>query len=211
MPIVQPPQARHSIEEIGYSLKITIPSRKNLLILLFLGFWLIGWAFGEIIVAGMLLAGAVGYLTNSPEISKAGAAALSGGGLFMLVWLGMWTVGGGFALYTFFWQLVGKEQIEVGSDSIKIQRAIFGLGRTQEYLSAHIRDLRVTPFAQDSNPFGFSRGLSLWGLAGGHLAFDYGSQTRRFGSGVEEAEASQILAKILARFPQYQTRNTEIG
>jgi hypothetical protein len=38
MPVVQPPKERHSIQDIGSSLKVTIPSRKNYFILFFLGF-----------------------------------------------------------------------------------------------------------------------------------------------------------------------------
>ena len=211
MPIVQPPKERHSIQDIGSSLRVTIPSRKNYFILFFLGFWLIGWAFGEIMVGGVLIAGIVGLLFNSPEIGKFGLAGLSGGGLFMLAWLGIWTIGGGFAVYAFLWQLAGKENIEVSYDSIKIQRAIFGFGRSKEYLASHIRDLLVSPLAMDHSMFGWSRASNFWGISGGTLAFDYGSQTFRFGSGTDEAEAKQILEKVVAHFPQYRVRKTEAG
>jgi hypothetical protein len=211
MPVVQPPKERHEIQDDGSSLKILIPSRKNYFAMFFLGFWLIGWAFGEVMVGGMLIAGIVGLLFNSPEISKVGAAGLSGGGLFMFAWLAIWTAGGGFALYTFFWQLAGKEIIEVGNNSIKIQRAIFGMGRVKEYLSTHIKDLRVSPLSMDNNIFGMSRATQFWGTTGGLLAFDYGAQTFRFGGGADEAESKQVLEKIVSRFPQYRVRKSETG
>jgi len=41
----------------------------------------------------------------------------------------------------------------------------------------------------------------LWGLTGGHIAFDYGAKTYRFGAGVDEAEAKQIVKQIVDRYP----------
>jgi hypothetical protein len=38
----------------------------------------------------------------------------------------------------------------------------------------------------------------------GSIAFDYGARTFRFGSGVDEAEAKQILAEIQQKYPQYK-------
>lgn len=187
MPIVPPPKERYKIQDDGSTLKICIPSRKNYFTLFFLGFWLIGWAFGEIMVGRELIAG----------------AGSSGNGLFILAWLGLWTIGGGFALYEFFWQLAGKEMIEISADAIKIQRAILGLGRIREYMSTYIKDLRIAPLALGR---WFDRAWAFWwGILPGVLAFDYGSQTIRFGGGVDEAGAKQILERIVARFPRYRT------
>jgi hypothetical protein len=213
MPIVALPEQRHSIQDEGFSFKVIIPSRKNYFAMIFLGIWLTGWAFGEIMVGGIFLAGIVQLFFKTPAIlpavGQSGVAGLFGGGLFMLVWLAGWTVGGGYALYTFLWQLTGKENIEVSYDLIKIQRALFGLGRTREYAATHIKNLRVTPWGADQNIFGRSRASSVWGISGGLLAFDYGAKTFRFGAGVDEAEAKQILEEIVARFPQYRVPSME--
>jgi hypothetical protein len=206
MPIVQPPKERHSIQDEGTSLRVTVPSRRNYFTMFFLGFWLAGWAFGEIMVGGILIAGITKLLFNTPELDKFGVAGFPWVGLFLLVWLGGWTLGGGFALYNFLWQLAGKENIEISNDSIRIQRAIFGLGRTKEYLTNYIKNLRVSPGVMDNNMFGWPRTSSFWANSGGYLAFDYGSQTFRFGGGIDEAEARQILEKIIGRFPQFRPR-----
>src|SRR5688572_13404123 len=50
--IVKPLAPRHYSEDIGNRLFISIPSRKNLFIIIFIGIWLAGWAFGEIMVGG---------------------------------------------------------------------------------------------------------------------------------------------------------------
>jgi hypothetical protein len=215
MPVIQPPKERHTSQDDGTSLKITIPSRKNYFAILFLGFWLVGWAIGEVVVGGLVILGIIGLLFNLPEIGNIkieGMAGMSFGGLFILVWLGGWTVGGGYALYTFLWHLAGKENIEINSDSLKIQHAIFGFGKIKEYLATHVKDLRVSPLAMDNNIFSWSRQPSFWGRSSsGLLAFDYGSKTFRFGDGADEAESKQILEKIVSRFPQYRVRKPETG
>ena len=62
----------------------------------------------------------------------------------------------------------------------------------------HISNLRVSP--QPFNPFNFSASLQFWGVGGGAIAFDYGARTYRFGGGVDEAEANQIIATIKERY-----------
>ncbi len=116
MPVI-PPAARHTAEDLGDKLKISIPSRKSWLQSLFLGFWLIGWAFGEISVLGVFF----------------GGSGFSGPSLFLIAWLGMWTVGGGWAIYTLLWQLSGREIIAITNQSITVSRVVVGLGLPREY------------------------------------------------------------------------------
>jgi hypothetical protein len=81
---------------------------------------------------------------------------------------------------------------------VLIRREILGVGFTREYDAGHIRNLRVsndTPAISDLR----SR-FNAAGLTGGLIAFDYGSSTVRFASGLEEAEASQIVSQIRSRY-----------
>ncbi len=204
MPIVQPPRGRHVLMDNRFSLLIIIPSQKNIFRMCFLGFWLIGWAIGEISVLGILIGSIFGFLDNTHGTSSSSIPSAAAGGLFFILWLIGWTVGGGFALYAFFWQLTGKEKIEVSNDSVKIRRAIYRFGKISEYLTSHIKGMRVSPVTIGNNWLGWSGAASFWGISGGHLVFDYGSKTIRFGGGVDEAEARQILEEIYTRFPQYQ-------
>ncbi len=114
MPVV-PPLPRFQVESLDTATRITIPSRKNWFIILFLGFWLMGWAFGEIMVLGIIgtsvFAAAVG---KTPDAS-AGFLGVSG---FLLFWLAGWTVGGGYAIYLFLWQVTGKEVVDVSFSGI---------------------------------------------------------------------------------------------
>ena len=144
MPVVQPPKERHTSQDDGSSLKIIIPSRKDYFTLIFLGISLTFWAVFEVFAGGIAISGVVAFFGNSPEIENLGQANSSVGVLFMLIWWIGLTVGGGFALYAFLWQLIGKETIEVTQEGIKIQNAIFSLGQTKEYLASHIQELRFS-------------------------------------------------------------------
>lgn len=211
MPVIQPPLPRYTIKNLSSSLIITIPSHKNWFIIFFIGFWLIGWAVGEIAVGGILLTGAItllgsllGLFDSGSNFSGTGAIAFSGVGLFLIGWFGAWTVGGFFAIRSFLWQLTGVENIEVDSGSITLQRLIFNFGRPKTYLAEHIKDLRTV--SNNNYPFGWSRGMNFWGLMDGSIAFDYGAKTFRCGSGADEAEAKDIIKAIQERFPHYQTK-----
>jgi hypothetical protein len=41
--------------------------------------------------------------------------------------------------------------------------------------------------------------MQFWGIGGGPIAFDYGSQTVRIGSGLDEAEAREIVKELRSR------------
>lgn len=186
MPI-KPYPARHTTEDMGNALQITIPSKKQWFQIVFLCLWLIGWLFGEMMVAGILLAG-----------NRSGAPVP-----FLIVWLLGWTAGGAFSVYLLSWQLFGKEIIQVSVQSLIAERVVLGVGFPKEYSAEHVRALRVSALANIQMMSRWSRNGQFYGLSGGWIAFDYGAKTIRFGNGVDEAEAQQILAEICRRFPQY--------
>jgi hypothetical protein len=211
MPVVRVSKQRHSIQEHGSSLKITIPVRKNYFMLFFLGFWLMIWAIGENFFFAIVIARLLQLLFTLSasffEIVTDGVVGMFGNGLFLLaLWLGIWTLGGGFALYTCLWQLAGKEYIEVTDDMIKIRNAIFLFGRTEEYSATHIKDLRVSTKVVNHNSLSWSTASSFWGKPSELLAFDCGTITVRFGSSLDEPEAKQILERITSRFPYLRVR-----
>ena len=61
-----------------------------------------------------------------------------------------------------------------------------------------MRDLRIGQIGFD--PVNVSSSLQLWGVGGGVLAFDYGARTYRFGAGLDEAEAKQVVIAIKQRY-----------
>jgi hypothetical protein len=179
--MVAPARPRASLQDTPAGLEIVVPARRNLFITLFLGLWLCGWLFGEIMVPAS-------FFRGGPHKEPA---------LFAVFWLVLWTVGGGFAMYVFWWTLAGKERILVSPSGLSIKRDLFGMGRIREYDRQHISDLRVSP--NSYNPFDFRGGLQFWGVGGGVIAFDYGAATVRFGAALEEGEAKSVIAQIKAR------------
>lgn len=182
---VAPGAPRYTIQDDFATLRVAIPAPRNWLTILFLGFWLMGWAVGEIIVGALFLRGVFAALRGqTPNVGE------SAGMLFMGVWLLLWTLGGGFALLTWLWGLAGKEIIVVDGEGLTVRRAVFGIGPAKRYAAAYVDRLRLADESGASS-----------GPWGGGLVFDYGDETIRLGAGLNPSEAREVLARIADRFP----------
>jgi hypothetical protein len=196
---VQPFPSRYTAADQGDRLVITLPARRDWITIVFLG-------VGSLVVLGVDVALLIGVgagiaarpAHGDPSIGLGEAVGVS---LFALAWFTIWTAGGLFALYTWLWQVTGREVIEVGPEGISLSRRVLGLGRVKTYLADHIQDLRVSP-----SPFaslGTWRGSRQPFAMLGSLAFDYGARTIRFAD-TDEAEAKQILKEIQRRYSRYK-------
>lgn len=146
-----------------------------------MGFWLLGWAFGEITT----------IITLVIENNKAP-------GLFLLGWLGAWTVGGGFAIIAWLWNVKGKEVIRIDGFELSHVRDFVLFKRAKEYELAHVKDMRTNP--GNTSYFGFNNGMEFLGVTGGTVVFDYGASTHKFGSGLDEAEGKHIIEMLRVRY-----------
>lgn len=182
MPTIQPAQMRSIISDSPDGLRIIIPTHRNWFLLLFLSFWLCGWAFGEVTALNTL------FRSNTP----------TNGALFLTVWLTFWTLGGGFAIYAWLWNVAGREVLLINEQTLTTRREVFGRGRPNVFDRTHLNNLRISPIAY--NPWDWKTSLYFWGIGGGTIAFDYGAKTYRFGTRIEEAEAKQIIQAIKHRF-----------
>jgi len=176
------PGLRSSFNDVSSGFVVTIPSKKNIFLVLFLSAWLVGWCAGFFGAGSQLLNG---------HMKDAGGTA------FLATWLVGWTVGGGFAFFIWFWMIFGKEIITLKSDALCIKKDIKGFGKEHEYDLSHLKNLRV--MSGGFNPFDFSSAMRFWGYGGGLIAFDYGAKTFRFGSSIDEAEADIIISKLKER------------
>jgi hypothetical protein len=131
--------------------------------------------------------------------------------LFMLAWLGGWTVGGfaagsslfhRFSFFVLFWMggwafgeiavgyivlytLAGQEVIVASMDALTIKTQIFGFGRGKSFLVRDMRNLRYqAPFTVG----GRNRASGI--------AFDYGARTVMFAAGLDEREATDLVTRI---------------
>lgn len=179
---IRPTDSRLTITDTVQGLRIVMPCRRSWLVICFLGLWISGWAVGEVMVTRQFV----------------NEDAPPGGEVFMLTWLGVWTVGGAVAIYAWLWQIMGKEIVTVDGQRFTTRRDIGGFGFDKEYDLVQMRDLRVGSVGM--NPLDFSSSLQLWGVGGGVMVFDYGARTYRFGAGLDEAEAKQIVTAIKQRY-----------
>jgi hypothetical protein len=184
MPKVNPSTSRVTVIDDPRGLRLLIPTKRNWFLIFFMGFWLSMWAVGEIMVPTQFLKGEMPGITT----------------IFLLTWLGCWTVGGAFAIYMWLWNLMGRQIITVHGHALTTRRDIGGYGFDKEYDLAQVRDLRVS--VMGFKAWDFSASLQFWGLGGGVVAFDYGAKTCRFGTGLDEAEAKLVVGKITGRYRQ---------
>jgi hypothetical protein len=175
---INPSTSRVTVTDGPSGLGLLIPPKRNWFIILFMGFWLCLWAAGEIMVPIQFLKGEIPGITE----------------VFVLAWLGVWTVGGAFAIYLWLWNLMGRQIITMHGDTLTARRDMGGYGFSKEYDLTHVRDLRVS--ARGSNAWDYSASLEFLGLGGGLVAFDYDAKTYRLGAGLDEAEAKLVVKKI---------------
>jgi hypothetical protein len=82
----------------------------------FLAFWLCGWAAGEAFAVWLLVRGGISLLTGNPPGTGHKPLPLGlalAAGLFILVWLTLWTIGGIAAFAELFRMLWGEDRLEV--------------------------------------------------------------------------------------------------
>lgn len=164
-------------------LEITIPTKKNWFIIIFLGAWLGGWTMGELFAIGAL----IGLLGGNLGFAN----------FFLLFWLCGWTVGGFFAFKTFLWNLTGKEIITFGQGQLTIAKKGSLLSKPKTYDLNEVKKLRAK---EEENLYGAFWGrrnnFSSINSSSGTIRFDYGLQTVKFAGGIDEAEAIFILDKL---------------
>jgi hypothetical protein len=170
---------KHRTKDLGDGLIISVPSRKKLGFILVLGLCAFAWLDLELLIIFL-------FPYVFPRESNL---------LFLVVWSGL----GVLVIYSLAWQLIGKEEMLITNQLIKISKVVLGFKRSKEYPAAQISDLRITEFDLYHPRDGIQQGL---------ISFNYGAQTpdkyATFAAGVDEGEAKQIIAEIQQKFPQYK-------
>lgn len=179
---IKPSASRVTVTDGPGGLGLLIPPKRSWFIILFMGFWLCMWAIGEIMVPIQFFKGEIPGVTE----------------IFVLAWLGAWTVGGAFAIYLWLWNLMGRQIITMHGQTLTTRRDIGGYGFDKEFDLTQVRDLRVS--AMGFKAWDYSASLEFLGLGGGRVAFDYGAKTYRLGAGLDEAEAKLVVGKMTDRY-----------
>lgn len=93
--------------------------------------------------------------------------------------------------YLLLWGLSGTESVRRTPDSLVTRSFLLGIPiSTREYAANEVKRLRYSPLP-------YMRPWNLWAaILGGSVALDYGAMTFRFGIGLSEDDASEVLSAI---------------
>jgi hypothetical protein len=160
--------------------EVVIPVRRNWPLLVVVPLWLGLWTSGMAGVAGEIRSGR----------ARGGEAG------FFEVWLVMAVAGCAAVVYAWLRNAIGREVVGLRPGALVIRRDVAGLGFNREYSLADVRNLRVSVPPSDAGRW--SSPIRL-GREPGVIAFDHGARTVRFGEGLDEAEASLVLAELGVR------------
>ena len=174
---MQPRRPRAAVTDEDACLIVRIPVRGPWWLRgIFVPAWLVGWGAAAFAEARTLLFG---------HSSHRG---------FLALWLAVWLPIGALALVGWLWMVAGYEEARADATALEIRQGIGRWFRTRRYAADEVRDLRVSPpTASDSAP---GRVLRYWGIGAGAIAFDYGADTIRFGQGISEAEAKELVRRL---------------
>jgi hypothetical protein len=121
--------------------------------------------------------------------------------------------GVGLALMELLWQVVGREVVEISDDALVIKHHILGLGPAKKFAPETVSRLQVSQQNEwTGSQFFGGRDYRYFNFKRGWVALNSGKSllgkpvTYRFGTSLDEAEAGQVVAQILSRFPQYRAK-----
>jgi len=190
---IRAPLPRCKFEVLGDTIRITIPSIKKWAEIIFLIFWLTFWSIGGHFVIQIV----------SQSVEQGSVSELD---WFLVFWLIFWMIMEVLGVYHLLWLMVGKEEIEISSNSIAIRHTILGIGRFKVFFSEDICGIRIDPTVR-IEPYSLAEeGINL-NKGSGMITFDYRKKMISMGIGIEEAEAKELVARIQEQYPQYAARN----
>jgi hypothetical protein len=155
---------------------VRIAAPRSWTMIVFLLFWMVGWAGGEAATLRALASGEI----------RASAYGFVG------AWLVLWTLGGVAGVVGLLWAFAGHDLVTAGGGQLALRRAAGPLGRTQVFPLAEIDGLRyVPPTAGDRRTR----------AAPGRLAFRHGERTVNFGVYVGAEDARAALEALAPAVP----------
>jgi hypothetical protein len=193
--LISSPNTRHTVEKFDTHIRVTLPSKRNILHVLFISLWLLMWGF---MVSG-LLSMMVTFM-KVIEIGRNSTPAVQPGDLliFVIIFFALFLVAllalGGFGIYRFGWLIAGQEVIEATQQTLTVTKQIFRWKRSKQYISENVNNLRTN--TQLLSVFLPGKRVKRFLGGAGMIAFDYGGRTSTFGLEINEAEAEQIILAL---------------
>lgn len=184
----------YTVENLGSSLRFTLPYRKS-------------WIRSLFIILLLLSA----PLLPSLFIFQPTALTRQLPLLFIAFALIMWAIMAVLMVVELLWFTLGLEVVEVDNDHITIRHQIFGVGISKQLYSDNIKGVFVSRHRINWLTYS-DRNFRFFDFKKGLVAINSGKtifgevQTFRFGSVLNEDEARQIVVMIGERFLRYQHR-----
>jgi hypothetical protein len=173
-------------------LTLEIPTPRSPVWSVVLGVFLALWLGSRLFFVPVLVQG-LGLFTSG----LGGFLLLFGNFPNLAFFVALWLL----AAYIWARMTFGTETLHVTAHTLEVRTRRLWFERAVKHDAGQVRRLRVLPV-----------NVPTWlnVLIGGvpTLAFDYGSRTVRFGRGLDEAEAAQVLEQIAQKFPQYRSSLT---
>jgi hypothetical protein len=163
------------IKRLEGCLKIVIPSAKNAFLIMGMLVSPLVTIFGIIFLGGILVYGDIGSAIG-----------------ILIIFLLLWIAIGALNFVILAWNLAGEETITIDSSELKAEKAVIGLHFRKAFYMRDIDGVRVVPQAAGL----LSYYEDYYFINAGRIAFDYGMKTYRFGQGLNEVEAGQLLKMI---------------
>jgi hypothetical protein len=178
-----PYQGRAIIDESYNGVDIIIPVKKDWFLIPFLSFWLCLW-----LAAGIFIS--VGLLGTGAE----------GARLFLYMFLTVWTIHGFFSASRLWWNIAGKEIIQVSQGVLTIHRKGAVFKRAKSYDLAQCQNFRAMEEQLLIYHFNtITAGMLRRKPNPGTIKFDYDAATIRFGDWLPQAEGEYILDRLRAK------------
>jgi hypothetical protein len=176
---------RAKVEEHNEFIGVTIPRPKD---------WtLVFFGVISVVLLGFL---AIPYWQGTPRVPISRGSEIykpidPNSSVLIAVFLSTWILLILFSLVAIFFKV---EIIKFYKDKVFVETRVLFFATKRQYDRLHVLRLRILQVAESSGSI----------FIAPSLAFDYGARTVRFGRGMDEAEAIQILERVGAKFPQYE-------
>ncbi len=188
---VMPVPPRHSVEQLEDGVRILLPSQKSIWKLLWSGFMSLYTLAFMLLV--LIFVGLVITILFEGGFDILSILIFGGFLLFSLAFTEFITL---LAIYSFLWQLGGREVFEIKSESLFVTKQVYRWGWTKEYSHEAISDIGISKV-----PPAFFNSFNELLQKHGVIGIDYGARTYRFGLDIHEAEAKMIIAALKPYIP----------
>jgi hypothetical protein len=196
--------SHYTIEELGGTMRIEMPSRKNWLEIFFIGFEIVFLLAMLIFVVITIFTGEGDLTTRFPSPP----IIIINSFIFLVFGASIFADG--------LWQLMGKEVVEVDYDYFVVRHLVLGFEVSKKYPAEKVEGVFVSRFKRQwLNSLISRKKLGFYNFKRGSISLNVGKSifggviTTRFGAILDEAEARQIVAMILGHFPQYKYKPKE--